>query len=642
MSTPPDPASSRHSLPLEDVTIDDRFWSPRREVVRTGTIPQQERQLRSGGQFEALRLGWKPGDPNEPHIFWESDVAKWIEAASYSLAKTPDPVLDAAVDEAIDLLAGAQQEDGYLNVYFTVVAPGKRFTDLRDTHELYCAGHLIEAGVAHHSATGKTSLLDIVRRFADLIDREFGPGGSAEGGYDGHEEIELALVKLYRATGERRYLDLSKRLIDARGTQPFYFDLEREERGTEGYFSFAFPERPKQVQRFREYTQSHLPVREQTEAVGHSVRAMYLYTAMADLALEYGDDGLRSACERLWQNLTEKKMYVTGGLGSDPSIEGFGPDYDLPGIGGYAETCAAIGLVFWSQRMALLTGEGRYADVMERALYNAALSGASAEGTHYFYGNPLASDGSVHRHEWFGVACCPPNFARLLTSLEYYAYAEGANEALVTLFVAGSAAFSLDSGAVRLDVATEYPRSGSVSITVTPAEAATFTIAVRMPGWAGGSATAEVNGDPVDVPSAVAGGYLRLEREWREGDVITLDLPLAPQRIWANPAVTEDVGRVALRRGPLVYCLEGVDHDVPVAALSLPRDSGFGTELDEDLGIEAIVADGFADVAPDGDDRLYRETPPDSRPTRVRAVPYFAWANRGQSTMEVWIRETAR
>jgi DUF1680 family protein len=640
VTTPPDLAIGRRTLRMADVTIDDDFWSPRREVVRTGTIPQQERQLRSGGQFEALRLGWKPGDPNEPHIFWESDVAKWIEAASYSLATTPDPALDAAVDEAIELLAGAQQEDGYLNVYFTVVRPGERFTDLRDTHELYCAGHLIEAGVAHFQATGKASLLGIVRRFADLIDREFGPGGSAEGGYDGHEEIELALVKLFRVTGERRYLELSKRLIDARGTQPYYFDREREERGTEGYFSSVFPDRPTQVQRFREYTQSHLPVRQQTEAVGHSVRAMYLYTAMADLALEYRDEELRLACERLWRNLTEKKMYVTGGLGSDPSIEGFGPDYDLPGIGGYAETCAAIGLVFWSQRMALLTGEGRYADVMERALYNAALSGASAEGTHYFYGNPLASDGSVHRHEWFGVACCPPNFARLLSSLEYYAYAEGANEAVVNLFVAGSASFSLDAGAVRLDVSTAYPRSGSVSVTVTPAAAASFTVAVRVPGWAAGGASAAVNGEPVDL-GAVSDGYLRLEREWAAGDVITLELPLTAERIWANPAVTEDIGRVALRRGPLVYCLEGVDHPVPVAALSLPRAAGFDTEVDEDLNIEALVADGFADRAPDGDDSLYRSTPPDQAPTRLRAVPYFAWANRGQSTMEVWIRETS-
>jgi DUF1680 family protein len=333
-------------------------------------------------------------------------------------------------------------------------------------------------------------------------------------------------------------------------------------------------------------------------------------------------------------------MYVTGGLGSDPSIEGFGPDYDLPGIGGYAETCAAIGLVFWSQRMALLTGEGRYADVMERALYNAALSGASAEGTHYFYGNPLASDGSVHRHEWFGVACCPPNFARLLSSLEYYAYAEGANEAVVNLFVAGSASFSLDAGAVRLDVSTAYPRSGSVSVTVTPAAAASFTVAVRVPGWAAGGASAAVNGEPVDL-GAVADGYLRLEREWAAGDVITLELPLTAERIWANPAVTEDIGRVALRRGPLVYCLEGVDHPVPVAALSLPRAAGFDTEVDEDLNIEALVADGFADRAPDGDDSLYRSTPPDQAPTRLRAVPYFAWANRGQSTMEVWIRETS-
>lgn len=628
----------RRPLPMSAVTISDSFWTPRREIVRERTIPQQEHQLRTGGQFDALKLQWKPGDPNEPHIFWESDVAKWIEAASYSLAKTPDDELDAAVDEAIQLLAGAQQDDGYLNVYFTVVRPGERFTDLRDAHELYCAGHLIEAGVAHFQATGKTSLLDIVRRYADLIDREFGPGGSLEGGYDGHQEIELALIKLYRATGEHRYLELSKRLIDARGTAPFYFDVEKERRGTEGYFGTVFPHRVFQEERFREYNQSHKPVREQNEAVGHSVRAMYMYAAMADLAHEYDDAELRAACDRLWRDLTETKLYITGGIGADHSIEGFGPAYDLPDASGYAETCAAIGLVMWAQRMSLLEGDASYSDVMERALYNGALSGASHEGTHYFYGNPLASDGSVHRHEWFGVACCPPNFARLMQSLEYYAYAQSDDQAIVNLYVAGSASFLLSNGVLDLRVDTRYPRDGHVAIEVAAAPDASAQILLRLPNWASGLEAITVAGEEVAVSSVLENGYLVLDRIWRAGDEIEIEFPAHPFRVWANPVVSAVGGKVAIQRGPLVFAFEGVDHPVTVSALSLPRGSKFTIDSEPALDVDMLTADGIADIA---NAALYRASAPQTDHVQLRAVPYFAWANRGQSTMAVWIREPA-
>ncbi|PJJ71631.1 hypothetical protein CLV46_1182 [Diaminobutyricimonas aerilata] len=631
------PASTRRSsLPITDVVIDDAFWAPRRETVRTATLPQQEHMLRTGGQIEALAHAWKPGDPNEPHVFWESDVAKWIEAASYSLATHPDAALERRVDEVIEALAGAQQEDGYLNTYFTVVRPGERFTDLRDAHELYVAGHLIEAGVAHHAATGKTTLLGIVRRLADLIDREFAPGGAAEGGYDGHEEIELALVKLYRATGERRYLDLAARLIDARGTQPFYFELEAQRRGTPGYFGHVFPDRDAHPQRFREYNQSHLPVREQREVVGHAVRAMYLYSAMADLAQELDDAALRESCERLWDDLTGTKLYVTGGLGADPSIEGFAGPYELPDASGYAETCAAIGLVLWAKRMALLTGEGRYIDVLERALYNAVLSGASADGVCYFYGNPLASDGSVERKEWFGVACCPPNFARLTQSLEYYAYAQGDHEAVVDLFVAGTARFRFDETAVGLRVSTEYPHDGAVRIEIEADAESEFILAVRLPEWARQGAVLRVVGEPLDVGTVLDGGYVRLSRRWSPGDVVELELPMEPRRIWADPRVTSTVGRVALHRGPLVFCLEGVDHDAPLDAISLPRGASFAVARDDALGVDVLVGDGVADE-PSGD--LYPERPLGRRPIPVRAVPYAAWNNRGRSSMTVWVRE---
>ncbi|MGP3915595.1 glycoside hydrolase family 127 protein [Nonomuraea sp. 10N515B] len=628
---------TREPLPLTAVTIDDRFWTPRRELIRTRTLRQQEGQMRRPGQqFDALTLTWRPGDPHEPHIFWESDVAKWIEAASHCLATTDDPKLDQAVDEAIELLAGAQQDDGYLNVYFTVVKPGQRFTDLRDAHELYCAGHLIEAGVAHFEATGKTRLLDIVRRYADLIDTVFSPDGPCAGGYDGHQEIELALVKLYRVTGERRYLDLSRRLIEWRGQQPYYYELELQRRGTPGYFGTTLPRRPEQTRRFREYNQSHQPVADQAEVVGHSVRAMYMYSAMTDLADEYGDDRLLQAVRRLWTNLTTKKLYITGGMGSDPSIEGFGPAYDLPDAHGYAETCASIGLVQWAQRMSNLTGHGHYIDTLERALYNGVLSGASADGTRYFYGNPLASGGIVARQEWFDCACCPPNLARLISELGRYVYAQGPDEAVVNLYVAGTGRFTLSGGEVTLRQDTRYPQDGRLTVTVAPADdEAEFTLAIRIPGWSRQPAVS-VNGEPVHQP-ILRDGYLTLSRRWRAGDLVEIDLGMEVRRTWAHPAVVSAAGKVALERGPVVFCLEGVDHDHAVHTLALARDVPIRAVPDERTGVVTLHADATADAT--AGDQLYGSHSPGQRSAALTAVPYFSWANRGLSDMTVWIRD---
>ncbi|MFI7128707.1 glycoside hydrolase family 127 protein [Nonomuraea sp. NPDC050153] len=631
-------ALRREPLPLTAVTIDDEFWAPRRELIRTRTLRHQEGQLRRPGkQFDALSLSWRPGDPDEPHIFWESDVAKWIEAAGHFLATTDDPELDRAVDEAIELLAGAQQDDGYLNAYFTVVKPGERFTDLRDAHELYCAGHLIEAGVAHYEATGKTRLLDIVRRYADLIDTVFGPEGPCAGGYDGHQEIELALVKLYRVTGEPRYLDLGRRLIDRRGEQPYYFEAELERRGTPGYFGTRLPRRPGDLRRFREYNQSHLPVVDQAEAVGHSVRAMYMYSAMTDLAGEYDDDRLLQAVRRLWTDVTTRKLYITGGIGSDPGIEGFGPGYDLPDAHGYAETCAAIGLVQWAQRMSNLTGHGHYVDALERALYNGVLSGASADGTRYFYGNPLASDGTVARQEWFDCACCPPNLARLLGELGRYVYAQGPGEAVINLYVAGTARFTLAGGAVTLRQDTAYPREGNLAVTVTHADdgEVEFTLAVRVPGWSR-RLTVIVNGEPVHQP-VLRDGYCTVSRRWRAGDVVEIDFGMEVRRTWAHPAVAATAGKVALERGPIVFCLEGVDHDGAVHSLALARETPVHAVPDERTGVVTLRADATAEAA--GDDRLYGDRPPARRSVTLTAVPYFSWANRGLSDMTVWIRD---
>ncbi|WP_433443225.1 glycoside hydrolase family 127 protein [Nonomuraea sp. CA-141351] len=630
-------ARARDPLPLTAVTIDDRFWAPRRELIRTRTLRHQEGQMRRPGQqFDALTLSWRQGDPHEPHIFWESDVAKWIEAASYCLATTDDPELDQAVDEAIELLAGAQQDDGYLNAYFTVVKPGQRFTDLRDAHELYCAGHLIEAGVAHFEATGKTRLLDIVRRYADLIDTVFSPDGPCAGGYCGHQEIELALVKLYRVTGERRYLELSRRLIDWRGQQPNYFEAELQRRGTPGYFGTRLPQRPGETRRFREYNQSHQPVADQAEAVGHSVRAMYMYSAMTDLAGEYDDDRLLQAVRRLWTNLTTKKLYVTGGIGSDPRIEGFGPDHHLPDAHGYAETCAAIGLVQWAQRMSNLTGHGHYIDTLERALYNGVLSGASADGTHYFYGNPLASDGTAARQEWFECACCPPNLARLLSELGRYIYAQGPDEAVINLYVAGTARFTLTGGEVTLRQDTRYPQDGHLTVTVSPTDdELEFTLAIRVPAWSP-RPTVTVNGEPVQQP-VLRDGYLSLSRPWRTGDQVEIDLGMEVRRTWAHPAVASAAGKLALERGPVVFCVEGVDHDGAVHNLALARDVPIRAIPDERTGVVTLHADATADATADGG--LYGDRPLGRRGVTLTAVPYFSWGNRGLSDMTVWIRD---
>lgn len=625
----------RRPLALTDVQIHDSFWSPRQEQIHTKTLWHQEEMLHRTGQFGALSLNWRPGDPNEPHIFWESDVAKWLEAASYCLAQGEDAELDAAVDRVIDLLAGAQQPDGYLNVYFTLVRPDARFTDLRDAHELYCAGHLIEAGVAHYQATGKETLLTIVRRYADLLVQVFGPGGQCEGGYDGHQEIELALVKLYRVTGDRRYLDLSKKMIDDRGTQPFYYEREAERRGTPGYFESAFPQREREPQRFREYNQSHLPIREQDAIVGHSVRAMYHLSAVTDLAAEYDDGDLLAAARRLWRDMADTKLYITGGLGADPSIEGFAAPYELPNLRGYAETCAAIGLVQWAQRMGNLTGEGQFVDVLERALYNGVLSGASADGTHYFYGNPLASDGDVHRHEWFGCACCPPNLARLISELGRYLYAQGKREAVVNLYASSTARFDFDGAGATIRQETSYPRDGVVEISVIPEnDGEAFALALHIPSWA--AHTARINGVP--FTASPVDGYLRIDREWHAGDTVTLDLCLSPRRTWSNLRVAENLGKVALELGPIVYCLEGVDHTAPVATLTLPRSAEITASRSDDADMVVLQAHGRVEQWDDG--ALYCSEPPATNTAELRAVPYATWGNRGQSDMTVWIRET--
>ena len=616
-------------LPFTAVSIDDGFWAPRLRVNREHTIPTEYRQCRDTGRIDAFRLDWKPGSEPVPHIFWDSDVAKWIEAASYSLATHPDPELRALLDEVITLIASAQQPDGYLNTHFSVVEPEKRWTNLRDKHELYCAGHLIEAAVAHYQATGKRSLLEVLCRYADHIDRTFGPRPGQKRGYPGHEEIELALVKLFQATGERRYLELSKYFIDERGQQPHYYDLEAVARGDD----------PRNY-RFKTYAylQAHVPVREQTEVVGHAVRAMYLYSAMTDLARETNDQSLLTVCERLWQNLCLQNMYITGGIGPEAANEGFTSNYDLPNETAYAETCAAIGLVFWNQRLLQLACDSRYADVLERALYNGVLSGVSLDGEKFFYENPLASQGGHHRQAWFDCACCPPNLARLFASLGQYIYAQNDHEMVVHLYIQGSATFQIAGQNVRLRQQTRYPWEGSVMLQLDMEQPATFGLRLRIPGWCH-SAKLSVNGEPIELASRMECGYVKLERLWHPSDRVQLDLDMPVEQVYAHPDVRQDSGQIALQRGPLVYCLEAADHSVPLQRIVMPREATLSSHFEADLlgGVTVITGEGLAADTTGWENALYRKQGPDLKPCALTAIPYYAWDNRQPGQMRVWL-----
>ncbi len=612
-----------------NVRVDDVFWAPRLRVNRERTLPAQYRQCKETGRIDAFRLDWQPGVEPRPHLFWDSDVAKWIEAASYCLATVSDPALEAQLDEVIALIAAAQQPDGYLNVYFTIVEPEKRWSNLRDCHELYCAGHLIEAAVAHFRATGKRALLDVLCRYADYIATVFGTEPGKKRGYCGHEEIELALVKLYHATGEERYLRLSRYFIDERGWQPHYFDIEAEARGEKREHYWA---------RTYDYCQAQAPVRELQEVAGHAVRAMYLYSGMADLAGLLNDQGLRGACERLWSDLCLRKMYLTGGIGPSRHNEGFTTPYDLPNHTAYAETCAAIGLVYWSHRLLQWDCDGKYADVMERALYNGVISGVSLDGEGFFYENPLASDGTHHRQAWFDCACCPPNIARLLASLGEYVYSQGADGVAVHLYVQGEGRMALADGTpVMLRQQTQYPWDGEACLVVEPETPASFTLRLRIPCWCRGFRV-QVNGQPVEPP--LERGYACLTRNWHTGDTVTLHLDMPVERVEAHPNVQEDRGRVALQRGPLVYCLEGCDNPFGARRVELSDDARFTARFDAALLGGVVVIEGDA-LLPDEDawsETLYAIAPPaPSRYVSLRAVPYCTWDNRDPGEMVVWL-----
>jgi uncharacterized protein len=637
----PSPASRLAALPWTAVTIEDAFWTPRLTLNREHGLPALYQQLLTSGRIDALRLGWRPGMRPLPHPYWDSDIAKWVEASCYSLATHPDPGLEASVEAVVELLRSAQQPDGYLNSFVTSVDPDSRWTDLRDGHELYCAGHLVEAGVAHFLATGRRSLLDVVCRYADYIATVFGRGPGQKRGYCGHPEVELALIRLYQVTRERRYLALSTYFVDERGQEPYYFDLEAAQRtrprANDGYYR----RHGLRGLDLRRYNQSHAPVREQDEVVGHAVRAMYLYSAMADLAAETSDAGLLAACQRLWSHLTTKRLYVTGGIGSSDRNEGFSADYDLPNAGAYAESCAAVGLIQWAQRMLHLTGDGAYADVLERALYNLVAGAISLGGDHFFYANPLASHGQTHRQRWFEVACCPPNVARLLASLGGYIYSQSDDQLAVHLFVSGTAELRLGGERVLLRQQSTYPWHGGVRFDLELERPKAFALSIRLPGWSRG-ATVRVNGTPVERQAILDRGYLRLERVWCNGDRIQLELPMPAERVTAHPSVAADAGCIALQRGPMLYCLEEVDNPLPLHSLLLPARAPVSAGFDPDClgGVVKLRADALAASVTGWTGQLYRTRyTPTLRQHPLVAVPYAVWDNRAAGQMRVWIRE---
>jgi DUF1680 family protein len=524
-----------------------------------------------------------------------------------------------------------QQEDGYLSSWYQRIQPGLRWTNLRDCHELYCAGHLIEGAVAYYQATGKRKLLDVMCRFVDHIATVLGPQPGQKHGYCGHEEIELALVKLARVTGERKYMELAKYFIDQRGRQPHYFDEEARARGADPK-DFHF--------KTYEYNQSHKPVREQDKVVGHAVRAMYLYSGMADIATEYGDDTLRTALDLLWDDLTTKSLYITGGLGPSADNEGFTSDYDLPNESAYAETCAAVGLVFWASRMLGMGPNARYADMMERALYNGSISGLSLDGSLFFYENPLESRGAHNRWKWHRCPCCPPNIGRMVASIGSYFYSLADDALAVHLYGDSTARFDISRTPVSLTQASRYPWDGAVEITVEPRAPVEFTLHLRIPAWSTG-AVLKINGEAVKLADVTSDGYAAIRRRWNKGDQVRLDLEMPIERLYANPQVRQDAGRVALSRGPLIYCVEATDNDSHLHRVSLPRTASVQARHRPELlgGVVTLSATARADAADGWQSGLYRPEPPATAETRLTAIPYFAWDNREAGEMLVWLRD---
>jgi DUF1680 family protein len=621
------------------VVFDGGFWKSWSETVRDVTIPTQHMRLDEEGFLEVLDFGKPPAPlarPIQPsglsmQHFFDSDFGKWIEAASYTLKNNPNTDIEAKIDAIVVQLEKGQMADGYLNSWFIRREPEKRWTNLRDLHEMYSMGHLLEGAVSYFEATGKRRFLDVMIRAVDHIIDTFGRDPGKLRGYDAHEEIELALVKLYRVTRDPRHLALATYFVDERGQTPSYFDEEARKRG----------ENPEDyVYKTYAYSQAHMPVREQHQVVGHAVRAMYLFSAMADLAVENDDPSLFEACDRLYDNLIGRQLYVTGGLGPSASNEGFTREYDLPNETAYAETCAAIALGFWSHRMAQIELDGRFTDKLETVLYNGALSGLSRDGEHYFYENVLESHGQNRRWKWHYCPCCPTNIARFITSLGQYFYSCSESDVAVHLYGQNRAELTVGDRYLRLRQETRYPWEGDVALSIGVDAPARFTLRLRIPGWCR-KAVVSVNGANIDLGKSVVAGYAAIDREWRDGDVVRLSFDMPIDRLYAHPAATEDAGRVALQRGPVVFCVEETDIGTEPQRLRLAADAALSVRFDDNLlgGATVIEGEALEADASDWRDTLYRTAPPSLKARRFKAIPYHLWANREAGAMSVWLHE---
>ena len=638
----------------KQVELRDGFWGPRQKTAAAVTIPHTLDELEKDGHVTNFdKAAGVAKGPASGHSAFDSDLYKVLEGAMYSLQHFPDQPLRLRVDGMLDRIIAAQQKDGFLISYFIIQEQDQRWIDLRLMHQMYNAGHYFELAAEHQRLTGDAKVLDSAKRFADHIDGLFGPGKRYD--VDGHQEVELALVKLFRATGEQRYLDLAKFFLDERG---YAHGTERKP-----FDPAAVPEPPKPPTTFTESEQNaglrraglrirngrmqdHKPVIEQFDAVGHAVRAGYMYSAMADVLRFTDAPGYEKALDHLWEDVVGRKMYITGGLGTNEKHdEGFSDPYVLPNAG-YCESCAAIAHVLWQHRMNLLKADAKYADVMELALYNGALSGISLSGDQFFYQNPLVARANSRRRPWIGLSCCPTNLSRLIPQIGGLVYATGKSQVFVNLYAAGEAALKLDDSLpLKLTQQTDYPWNGRVRLTVTPEKAAEFTVCLRIPSWAQGrpvpsdlyrfaeakvvpAVSLKINGQAADAKPQ-ADGYVHLKRSWQPGDVVELDLPMPAHRVYAHEKVLENKGKVALMRGPILYCLESVDQpEADLAALVLPPGNEITAEHRPDLLGSVTVLKTKALNGEGG------------APFTLTAVPAYAWANREPSAMTVWFRET--
>lgn len=638
-------------VPLNKISIEDNFWKKNMELVRNHVIPYQWDALNDkieGAEpshcIQNFRVAaGKEEGSFQGMVFQDSDVYKWLEAVSYSLMWAPDVELEATADQAIEIIGAAQQPDGYLDTYYILNGLDKRFTNLMDNHELYCFGHMVEAAVAYYKATGKRRFLDIAIGFTDCINNNIGLEAGKKNGYPGHEVAEMALVGLYEVTKNPMHLALAKYFVDQRGQKPLYFENERKKNENKFHWKDSYFQ--------DQYYQSGKPVREQDRAQGHAVRGVYLYSGMADVASASKDQELFEVCQKIWNNIVEKQIYITGAIGASQYGESFTFDYDLPNDTVYGETCAAIGLVFFARRMFEITKNSRYIDIMERCLYNGIISGMSLDGKKFFYVNPLealpeASEKDFHknhvkveRQKWFGCACCPPNIARLLSSIGGYAYEYNNKELFMNLFIGGTIEAELDGQQNTFTVKTNYPWDGNVTVKVQNEGDCEYTYAIRIPAWCHGHKLL-VNEEVVDYP--VKDGFLYISRCWKNGDEIKFSMEMPVELMEANPRVREDIGKAAIMRGPIVFCLEEADNGGQLHRLLIDANAGFTEKYEENLlsGVMTLTAKGKRILEKNWDEKTLYQSYSERKleDVNLKFIPYYAWTNRSVGEMIVWVR----